>query len=84
MLKLSSNVNECKPLPYTSTAPQLISAASRPWNQGLTLVQFSAQRKHFVWDRGCSEGVFVGYLGGLSGYVGGVGCILCQERLRLS
>ena len=21
--------------------------------QGLTLVHFSAQRKHFVWDRGC-------------------------------
>jgi len=21
--------------------------------QGLTLVHFSAQRKHFMWDRGC-------------------------------
>ena len=29
------------------------TASRRRWRQGLTLVHFSAQRKHFVWDRGC-------------------------------
>jgi len=23
------------------------------WRQGLTLVHFSAQPEHFVWDKGC-------------------------------
>jgi len=31
-------------------------------NQGLTLVHFSAQRKHFLWDRGCVQGLFRGCL----------------------
>jgi hypothetical protein len=25
--------------------------------QGLTLVHFSAQLEHFVWDRGCAQGL---------------------------
>jgi len=29
------------------------SLDSSAGNQGLTLVDFSAQRKHFLWDRGC-------------------------------
>jgi len=55
--------------------------------QGLTLVHFSAQRKRFLWDRGCIEGLFRGCSGGLrgsGGIRGCVGCILCQKRLRLS
>ena len=52
--------------------------------QGLTLVPFSPQRKRFVWDRGCIEGFFRGCLGGVRGYRGYLGCILCQKRLRLS
>jgi len=27
------------------------------WRQALTLVHFSAQRKHFVLDRGCVKGL---------------------------
>ena len=30
------------------------SEAASPWEQGLTLVQFSAQLERFVWDRGCA------------------------------
>ena len=32
--------------------PPFPHGASCGWAQGLTLVHFSAQRKHFVWDRG--------------------------------
>ena len=38
------------------------AAASR---QGLTLVHFSPQRKRFLWDRGCIEGLFRGYFVGV-------------------
>jgi len=61
------------------------------YGQGLTLVHFSAQRKPFLWDRGCSQGLFrgcSGVVGGLYrrclGIRGCLGCILCQKRLRLS
>ena len=30
------------------------------YRQGLTLVHFSAQRKCFLWDRGCIYGFFRG------------------------
>ena len=36
--------------------------------QGLTLVRFSAQCKHVLWDRGCIKGLFMGCLGGVRGY----------------
>ena len=39
----------------SSTAVPLPASASE---QGLTLVHFSAQRKRFMWDRGCMYGVF--------------------------
>ena len=29
-------------------------------DQGLTLVHFSAERKRFLWDRECIEGLFRG------------------------
>jgi len=32
-----------------------------------TLVHFSAQRKRYLWDRGCISGLFRGYLGECSG-----------------
>ena len=38
-----------------SSARSTHTGASR---QGLTLVHFSAQRKRFMWDRGCMYGVF--------------------------
>jgi len=41
-----------------------------PPGQGLTLVQFSAQRKHFLLDRGCIEGLLRGGYGGVRGYEG--------------
>jgi len=49
--------------------------------QGLKLVHFSAQRKRFLWDRGCIQGVFQEVLEDIRG------CSrfnLCQKRLRLS
>jgi len=39
-------------------------------DQELTLVHFSAQRKRFLWHRGCSQGLFRGYLGGVRGHFG--------------
>jgi hypothetical protein len=32
------------------------------WRQGLTLVHFSAQRKRFLWDVGCTQGLLRGRL----------------------
>jgi len=56
-----------------------------PLSQGLTLVHFSAQRKHFLWDRGCIEGLFSGSSSGVYGVLGGIrgclGCIFCQKWL---
>ena len=34
------------------------ATAARTATQGLTLARFSAQRKRFVRDRGCNQGVF--------------------------
>ena len=31
----------------------MLEVPPMPLNQGLTLVHFSAQRKRFLWDRGC-------------------------------
>ena len=36
-------------------------------HQGLTLVHFSAQRKRFLWDRGCISGLSRGCLGAFRG-----------------
>jgi hypothetical protein len=38
--------------------------------QGFTLVHFSAQRKRFVWDRECIQGLFGVCLVGVRGYEG--------------
>jgi len=40
--------------------------------QGLTLLHFSAQRKRYLWDRGCIEGLFRVYFAGVSVVSGGV------------
>jgi hypothetical protein len=37
-------------------------------DQGLTLIHSSAQRKRFLWDRGCVEGLFRGIIAGFKGY----------------
>jgi hypothetical protein len=59
-----------------------------PSGQGLTLVHFSAQRKRFLWNRGCVWLLFRGCLGAVEGGLGSMkGCLeyaLCQKRLRLS
>ena len=57
-------------LPAAALEPAAAAAApSAPAaTQGLTLVHCSAQRKRFLWDRGCIRGLFVGYLGGVVGY----------------
>jgi len=36
--------------------------------QGITLVLSSAQRKRFVWDKGCIERLYTGCVGGVKGY----------------
>jgi hypothetical protein len=51
------------------------------WYQWLTLVHFSAQRKHFLWDRGRIQGSFTEWSGGVRGCLG---CVFVTERLRLS
>ena len=70
-------MDECKPLPTSSSvssaAPRAATSArmcrSAP-RQGLSLVHFSAQRKRFLWDRGCIKGLFRGCLDGVRGYQG--------------
>ena len=57
------------------------SSSSASSVQGLTLVHVSAQLKRFLWDQGCVQGMFER---GLEGMRGGLGCILCQKRLKLS
>jgi hypothetical protein len=64
-------VDECKPLPLASaalTASVAAAPASPPVNQGLTLVHFLAQRKRFLWNRGCLSGLIMGCAGGMRGY----------------
>jgi len=56
------------------------SRGQAPGQQGLTLVHFSVQRKHFLWDRGCVSGVFRGYLGGLRGFPGMYRVRLCVNH----
>ena len=52
--------------------------------QGPTLVHFSAQRKRFLWHRGCVQGLFKGEFRGCQGVLGSVeGVFLWQTRLRL-
>ena len=53
----------------------LCSLKARPaslpsFSQGRTLVHFSAQRKRFLWDRGCIQGFLRGCVGGVRGYHG--------------
>ena len=42
----------------------------RPRRQGLTLVHYSAQRKRFLWDRGCVQRLFRGCLRDVKRYQG--------------
>ena len=41
----------------TSRQPRLNCACLCPLTEGLTLVRISAQRKRFVWDKGCIGGI---------------------------
>ena len=74
VLKLSSEVSECKPLDDGRgghAARQVCGVRHHRRHrrrQGLTLVQFSAQCKRFLWDRGCMKGLFKGCLRGVSGW----------------
>ena len=59
-LKLSREVDECKPLPTPPAPPDPIAlrftdpsvgrSSTAAGDQGLTLVHFLAQRKHILWD----------------------------------
>jgi hypothetical protein len=44
----------------TAKAWLLVRCSTSTVSQGLTLVHFSAQRKRFLWDRGCTYGLFRG------------------------
>ena len=50
------------------------------FQQGLTLVAFSAQHKRFLWDRGCDLGVLRGCLGGVRGCPG---CVFVSEAAHV-
>ena len=80
---MSRKVDECKPLPARTAAPLWFGPARRSCpaisrsrsgpstsRQRLTLVQLSAQRERFLWDRGCIKGLLRDYLGGVGGYQG--------------
>jgi len=52
----------CQPaLPYQvgggGAAPSINARTAPSRGQGLTLVHLSAQRKRFLWDKGCFRGV---------------------------
>ena len=78
-------MDECKPLPVSSSvwmrrdwniavkSSELKECTSdaQAARQGPTLVYFSAQRKRFLWDRGCIWGLFMGRLVGTGGCQGG-------------
>jgi hypothetical protein len=55
-LKLSRQVDECKPLASGRITWSLSSDCSTCSRQGLILVHFSAQLECFVWDRGARRG----------------------------
>jgi len=50
---------------YLAAADWYRRAGDAGHGQGLTLVHFSAQRKRFLWDRGCMKGLPWGCLGGV-------------------
>jgi len=45
----------------------VVASSAPPVYQWLTLVHFLAQRKHFLWDRGCIQGLFGDCVGGVRG-----------------
>ena len=51
--------------------------------QGLTLVLFSAQRKRFLWDRGCMWRLFGCCLGGVRGYKGVIRLYFASEAAQV-
>jgi len=53
--------------------------------QGLILVHLSAQRKRFLWSRGCIKGLFRGSVRGIRGYQGlcRVLCMLETTQVEL-
>jgi hypothetical protein len=55
---------------FVKTTAATMTSRNGSSSQGLTLVRFSAQRKHFLWDRGCKEGVCRGCVGGVLGNEG--------------
>ena len=58
------------------------TACSEARQQGLTLVHFSAQRKRFLWDRGCIEGLFRGCSAGVWEVLGVLGGVKGAFRIR--
>ena len=52
-------------------------------DQGLTLIHFSAQRKRFLWDKGCLFELFKGCLGGVRGYEGVFRVYIVSETAQL-
>jgi len=54
----------------TTVTPMACPTRCTYCRQGLTLVHFSAQRKRFLWDKGCNWGLFRGCSGGVEGYEG--------------
>jgi len=77
-------VDECKPLPALEYAQaksleRNASADCATQGQGLTLVHFSAQREHSMWDGGVR---LVGCLVVVYGVLGGIGG--CLEYVFVS
>jgi len=66
VVTLLGHTEEVRSCAWSPDGAQLASG------QGLTLVHFSAQRKRFMWDRGCTQGLVRGCLGVYSGVLGGV------------
>jgi len=73
VLKLSSDVNEFKPLSVGpslgsfSLSGEMLFSLLDEFKAGAYTRPISAQRKRFLWDRGCISGMFRGCLGGVRG-----------------
>ena len=76
---------------HRSLDPRFIQCVLEPsrrpltmtYEQGLTLVHFSAQLERFLWDKGCMQGLFRWCVGGFRGYEGVLRVYFVSENAQV-
>jgi len=84
-LEISAPLSDTKTLTFPTTMGTN-ETRKRPAEtsvQGFTLVHFSAQRKRFLWDKGCIQGLPEGCLGGIRGYQGVLRVYFVSEQAQV-